>query len=119
MAQLCEEYNGGYVDAMHTKEYKWKNPIEKFFQKNILKGDKSSLMGIIQIGNFEHNLKTLNSSYETYVLSCGEIDERIFLEQFKYGSKNSRDNLNPENQLEINEVCDLHSYLFFLLISII
>lgn len=35
--------------------------------------------GVLDIGTFDSNLKSLNNLYETYVLSVGEFDERIFL----------------------------------------
>lgn len=38
------------------------------------------------MGNFENNLKSLNNLYETYTLSCGEFDERIFLNHTDIGS---------------------------------
>lgn len=45
----------------------------------ILKGDSATLTGILDIGYFDVNLKALNNLYETYILSVGEFDERIFL----------------------------------------
>lgn len=47
----------------------------------ILKGIYEQL-GILDIGYFDQNLKSLNNLYETYVLSVGEFDERIFLGEY-------------------------------------
>ncbi|KAJ8717808.1 hypothetical protein PYW07_005738 [Mythimna separata] len=79
MSTLCEIKNGLLVDAAASKEYTWKPAIKKFFEKQILKGDAEDLCGVLAIGTFDQNLKSLNNLYETYVLSVGEFDERIFL----------------------------------------
>lgn len=76
---LCNLYEGTVVDAMETKNTTWKRVIEKFFKDNILRGSSYNFMDILIPGNFEYNQKSLNNLYETYVLSCGEVDERIFL----------------------------------------
>ena len=36
-------------------------------------------MGLIEQTNFDHNIKEIKNSYEEYLLSCGEFDERMFL----------------------------------------
>lgn len=49
----------------------------------LLKGEgdhKDELMGILETANFETNAKMIRKNYESYVLSVGEYDERIFLE---------------------------------------
>lgn len=48
----------------------------------ILKGNSEDLTGLLDVGNFDVNVKSLNNLYETYVLSVGEFDERIFLGKF-------------------------------------
>lgn len=40
-------------------------------------GKKDTFLGLIANETFERNLKSLNISYEQYVLSVGEFDERI------------------------------------------
>nr|XP_049701011.1 retinoblastoma-like protein 1 isoform X1 [Helicoverpa armigera] len=79
MSALCEIKNGLLVDAAATKEYCWKPVVKSFFEKQILKGDIEQLNGVLEVGTFDQNLKSLNNLYETYVLSVGEFDERIFL----------------------------------------
>lgn len=76
---LCSLYEGQVADALETKGTTWKAVIEKFFNDDILHGNKETFMDILLPGNFEYNQKSLNNLYETYVLSCGEVDERIFL----------------------------------------
>jgi retinoblastoma-like protein 1 len=44
-----------------------------------LKGDASSLGGILEQGRFDYNYKAVSKEYEEYVLSEGDFDERIFL----------------------------------------
>ncbi|CAH2042268.1 unnamed protein product, partial [Iphiclides podalirius] len=76
---LCEIKEGLAVEAATMKEYSWRPVIKSFFDKGILKGNCDQLAGLLDIGNFDVNLKSLNNLYETYVLSVGEFDERIFL----------------------------------------
>jgi hypothetical protein len=50
-----------------------------------LKGDASTLCGILDQGNFDLNYKAVSKAYEEYVLSEGDFDERIFLgKRFQY-----------------------------------
>uniref|UniRef100_A0A336M5G2 CSON004352 protein n=1 Tax=Culicoides sonorensis TaxID=179676 RepID=A0A336M5G2_CULSO len=86
--ELCQLYEGAVVDALHTKMYVWKSVIQKMFETNILKGNSQTFMDLVTPTNFEYNLKSLNNSYETYVLSCGEVDERIFIKHIQIGSRN-------------------------------
>ncbi|XP_049877325.1 retinoblastoma-like protein 1 [Pectinophora gossypiella] len=79
ISTLCEIKEGLTLEASTMREYSWKPVIRKFFEKGILKGDSEELSGLLDIGNFDTNLKSLNNTYETYVLSVGEFDERIFL----------------------------------------
>lgn len=45
----------------------------------ILKSEHKHMYGVLDVKYFDSNLKSLNNLYETYVLSVGEFDERIFL----------------------------------------
>nr|XP_032519545.1 retinoblastoma-like protein 2 isoform X1 [Danaus plexippus plexippus]XP_032519546.1 retinoblastoma-like protein 2 isoform X2 [Danaus plexippus plexippus]XP_032519547.1 retinoblastoma-like protein 2 isoform X1 [Danaus plexippus plexippus] len=88
---LCEIKEGLAVEAATMKEYSWRPVIKTFFDKGILKGNNDQLTGLLDIGNFDANLKSLNNLYETYVLSVGEFDERIFLGEHaneQIGTKN-------------------------------
>lgn len=77
--QLCNLYEGTAVDAIETKNFTWKQVIDIFFKKQILVGDSNNFLDILKMGNFEANQKSISHAYETYLLSCGEVDERIFL----------------------------------------
>lgn len=76
---LCED--GDSSEAITTKNTIWKDVIEKLFQTNVLRGDANSFTGLISVGNFDENQKSLNSLYDRLTLSCGEFDERIALGQ--------------------------------------
>ncbi|XP_028168967.1 retinoblastoma-like protein 1 isoform X1 [Ostrinia furnacalis] len=79
MSTLTEIKSALPVEAAAMKEYKWKPVIKAFFKKGILKGNSDQLLGLLDVAYFDTNLKSLNNLYETYVLSVGEFDERIFL----------------------------------------
>lgn len=66
---------------MDMRENIWKSTIQKFFQTNVLRGNSETLMELITIANFECNIKSLDSTYNTFILSYGEFDESIALEQ--------------------------------------
>ncbi|XP_055627696.1 retinoblastoma family protein-like isoform X2 [Toxorhynchites rutilus septentrionalis] len=76
---MCEE--GCSSDVVNTKNTSWKDVIEKLFHTKVLKGDVNSFMELISVTNFDDNLKALNGLYDTFILSCGEFDERIALGQ--------------------------------------
>lgn len=76
---LCED--GDSSEAITTKNTIWKDVIEKLFQTNVLRGDANSFTGLVSVGNFDENQKSLNSLYDRLTLSCGEFDERIALGQ--------------------------------------
>ena len=45
---------------------------------------------MIEQGNFEHNTKEIKNAYEESLLSCGEFDERMFLNEGTLVRGNSR-----------------------------
>lgn len=77
--RLSEE--GCSSEALATKNTLWKDVIENLFQNKVLRGDANSFTGLISLENFDDNFKSLNSRYDTFILSCGEFDERIALGQ--------------------------------------
>ncbi|KAJ9576035.1 hypothetical protein L9F63_007135, partial [Diploptera punctata] len=77
--QLCKKHDGITLEAMGIKQYSFKLQIKKFFETAVLKGRASNLSGILEQGNFDLNFKAINRTYEEYVLSEGDFDERIFL----------------------------------------
>ncbi|XP_054278335.1 retinoblastoma-like protein 1 isoform X1 [Macrosteles quadrilineatus] len=83
MYHLCQKYASGLVEAKRMKEYFWKNHMKRFFDRKILQGDPKTFSGLLDLSNFENNLKACNKLYEEYVLSVGDFDERIFLVKCK------------------------------------
>ncbi|XP_005105374.2 retinoblastoma-like protein 2 isoform X2 [Aplysia californica] len=76
---LCERHDGLVVEAKTIKEHWWKPHVRRLFEKKVLKGKVDNLSGILEIGNFEENVKTISNLYEEFVLGVGDFDERIFL----------------------------------------
>lgn len=48
-----------------------------YYALQTIVGNEDTLLGLVANNNFERNLKSLNLSYEQYVLSVGEFDERV------------------------------------------
>ncbi|GLG97802.1 Uncharacterized protein GBIM_04488 [Gryllus bimaculatus] len=76
---LCQSHDGIPLEAKSIKEYCWKTYVRRLFEKKVLKGDLSTLTGILDPNNFEANFKNINKVYEEHVLNVGDFDERIFL----------------------------------------
>ncbi|ALC48746.1 Rbf [Drosophila busckii] len=64
-------------DAKTMKATVFNKIMQSFFQAKTIFGNKDTLLGLVANENFERNLKSLNFSYEQYVLCVGEFDERI------------------------------------------
>ncbi|XP_028931257.1 retinoblastoma-like protein 2 isoform X1 [Ornithorhynchus anatinus] len=77
--KLCSLHDGLVLEAKGIKEHFWKPYIRKLFDKKLLKGKEESLTGFLDPGNFGDSVKAINKAYEEYVLSVGNLDERIFL----------------------------------------
>uniref|UniRef100_A0A669QUN7 RB transcriptional corepressor like 2 n=1 Tax=Phasianus colchicus TaxID=9054 RepID=A0A669QUN7_PHACC len=77
--KLCSLHYGLVLEAKGIKEHFWKPYIRKLFDKKLLKGKDESLTGFLDPGNFGDSFKAINKAYEEYVLSVGNLDERIFL----------------------------------------
>ncbi|XP_020631199.1 retinoblastoma-like protein 1 [Orbicella faveolata] len=78
--RLCNRHQGIVLEAKGIKEHHWKPFLKQLFEKKTLKGNEENLTGILDQGNFEQNCKSVNKEYEEYVLSVGDFDERIFLD---------------------------------------
>ncbi len=76
---LCRVHDGIISEVKSIREHWWKPHIKKFFEEKLLRGDTDSLSGILDPANFEVNAKNIRKDYESYVLSIGEYDERVFL----------------------------------------
>ncbi|KAH0619639.1 hypothetical protein JD844_000452 [Phrynosoma platyrhinos] len=77
--KLCSLHDGLVLEAKGIKEHFWKPYVRRLFEKKILKGKEESLTGFLDPGNFGESLKSINKAYEEYILSVGNLDERIFL----------------------------------------
>lgn len=64
----------GYADFSNATDF--------LDNSQILRGDQTTLSGILDPVNFETNVKSIRRDYETHVLSIGEYDERVFLGGF-------------------------------------
>ncbi|OXU30844.1 hypothetical protein TSAR_012648 [Trichomalopsis sarcophagae] len=80
---LCERYNAIAVEANTIKEYSLKSYLRKLFNEKVLRGDPSNYSGILEALNFDGNNKAINKAYEQHVLSVGDLDERIFLAEWR------------------------------------
>ncbi|XP_037295161.1 retinoblastoma-like protein 2 isoform X1 [Manduca sexta] len=100
ISTLCEIKDGLSKEATTMKEYSWRPVIQSFFEKGILKGNNDNY-AILEIGWFDVNLKSLNNTYETYVLSVGEFDERIFL------GDHANEQMNPKNRVSGDEISEV------------
>eukprot|EP00092_Neocalanus_flemingeri_P022394 GFUD01024287.1.p1 GENE.GFUD01024287.1~~GFUD01024287.1.p1 ORF type:complete len:1025 (-),score=334.13 GFUD01024287.1:159-2831(-) len=77
--KLCTMHDGIINEVKSIREHWWKPDIKKCFESKLLHGDKQSMMGVLDCNVFETNSKNIRKDYETYVLSIGEYDERVFL----------------------------------------
>ena len=77
--ELCKVHDGIISEVKSIREHWWKPHIKKFFSQKILRGDQERLSCILDSQFFEANAKNIKKDYESYVLSIGEYDERVFL----------------------------------------
>ncbi|XP_066875361.1 retinoblastoma-like protein 2 isoform X2 [Kogia breviceps] len=77
--KLCSLHDGLVLEAKGIKEHFWKPYIRKLYEKKLLKGKEENLTGFLEPGNFGESFKAINKAYEEYILSVGNLDERIFL----------------------------------------
>ena len=76
---LFYRHDGIVKEVKAIREHWFRRRIRELFDSKDLKGDSESLTGLLEPGNFEHNVKSIRKEYEAYVLSIGEYDERVFL----------------------------------------
>ncbi|XP_059524041.1 retinoblastoma-like protein 2 isoform X3 [Myotis daubentonii] len=77
--KLCSLHDGLVLEAKGIKEHFWKPYVRRLYEKKLLKGKEENLTGFLEPGNFGENLKAINKAYEEYVLTVGNLDERVFL----------------------------------------
>uniref|UniRef100_A0A1B0EYX4 Retinoblastoma-associated protein A-box domain-containing protein n=1 Tax=Phlebotomus papatasi TaxID=29031 RepID=A0A1B0EYX4_PHLPP len=102
MSKLCDADQ--LIEALHIQKNKWNKIVKSFFDKGILQGDSETFLNLISVGNFDNNFRSIGNTYEQYVISCGEIDETIFLNCPQTGSQNYggkiREDHTRENTLD-------------------
>lgn len=76
---LFSFFIGIAIEAKGVREYNWKPQIRKLFERGILKGDSSNFTEIFHADVFDLNYRSINKSYEQYVLSVGDFDERVMV----------------------------------------
>lgn len=80
MDYLCEKFEGVLVETKVVREYCWNKRIRDLIEKKVLKGGVEGT-GLLEQSNFDHNVKEVKNAYEEYLLSYGEFDERMFLNE--------------------------------------
>lgn len=68
--KLCDD------TIIKMKSTHWELVINRFLNDKSIQGEVKQ---ILSVDNFENNFRKLNDLYETYILSCGQFDERVFL----------------------------------------
>ncbi|KAM4622826.1 retinoblastoma-like protein 1 [Discoglossus pictus] len=103
---LCDLHDGLKVEAKGIKEHYFKPYISKLYDRKILKGNC-----LLDLSSFTDNNKALNKEYEEYVLTVGDFDERIFLDDDaeeeigtprKFAAELHVGNCTPRKQMESN-----------------
>ncbi|XP_050730623.1 retinoblastoma-like protein 1 [Eriocheir sinensis] len=80
MDYLCEKFDGVLVETKVVREYYWNKHIRDLIDKKVLKGGAEGT-ALLEQANFDHNVKEVKNAYEEYLLSYGEFDERMFLNE--------------------------------------
>ncbi|XP_030378505.1 retinoblastoma family protein [Scaptodrosophila lebanonensis] len=81
-------------EAKVMKNTVFKKIIQAFFEAKTIYGNEETMLGLLSTENFERNHKSLNISYEQYVLMAGEFDERILAAY--HMDANEHTNLNDQ-----------------------
>lgn len=76
---LCSLHDGIVKEVKAIREHWWRRRIHEMFDQKVLKGNTDNLTGLLEVGHFDYNVKSIRKEYEAYVLSIGEYDERVFL----------------------------------------
>lgn len=61
------------------KEHWFRKYVEHLFERHVLKGRDDILCGVLDAPNFEVSYRSVNTAYEEFVLTVGDLDERVFL----------------------------------------
>jgi retinoblastoma-like protein 1 len=75
---------GSLEDVTKLKNGRFDLIVRRLFSEKGLLGEPRTLLSV---ENYDANNKKLNDLYETYILSCGQFDERVFLAHPEIGAK--------------------------------
>lgn len=108
ISTLCDKFQGIQVDAKGIKEHWWRPYLKRLVERKILKcRNMDQLNGFLDTNTFEHNQKSINKEYETFVLSIGDFDERIFLydnAQTEIGTSSNDQNDTNHLSQQLNQI---------------
>ncbi|XP_065342954.1 retinoblastoma-like protein 1 isoform X1 [Cloeon dipterum] len=83
LAELCRSHDGILHEADGIRSYWFNKLIDKQFELEVLRGNSpteaGARCGLLEPTSFEANFKAVNKSYEDFVLSKSDFDERAFL----------------------------------------
>ncbi|XP_023018389.1 retinoblastoma-like protein 1 isoform X2 [Leptinotarsa decemlineata] len=71
------------TDALHMKTYDMKTLMSTLVLTETVLADRSTFIGFLNRDVFEQNFKNITNTYETRLLSKAEVDERIFLAEYR------------------------------------
>lgn len=66
------------VEIKRIKTHLLRPYVKSLIEKEVLRGDRRTLCGILEPAVFDLNKKAVNNDYEDYVHRVGDFDERIF-----------------------------------------
>lgn len=81
--KLCDRQS--LEEVQRVKVMKFEPVMRKFNANHYFQGKMNEILGV---DNFEFNFKKVNDLYETFILNCGQFDERVFLYHADSASKN-------------------------------
>jgi len=84
LEKLCSVHDGIVEEVKAIREHFWNPDIKKCFETKLLRGrdavgEEGNTLGVLDSNVFDLNCKNICKDYETFVLSIGEYDERVFL----------------------------------------
>ncbi|XP_050510929.1 retinoblastoma-like protein 1 isoform X2 [Diabrotica virgifera virgifera] len=82
MSYLCK-LPSTLTEAMHMKVYDLKKLMGNLITNDILKVDPKDFTGLFDQDTFKDNFKNIKTAYETHLLNTADIDERIFLAEYR------------------------------------
>uniref|UniRef100_A0A1I8G641 DUF3452 domain-containing protein n=1 Tax=Macrostomum lignano TaxID=282301 RepID=A0A1I8G641_9PLAT len=78
LEDLCELAHASCVNAKVVQANYFRASLERLFEEKILTGINNFYLSL-ETSDFDHSSLHLNSTYEMFVLSDGDLDERILL----------------------------------------